>query len=47
MVKAATMGHDVAYSARLVKILHVPLSHLFEWGTPPPRKAAFVPFGTL
>ena len=34
MVMAATMGHDVAYSAKLAKILHVPGGHVFEWGTP-------------
>ena len=34
MVMAVTMGHDVAYSAKLAKILHVPRGHVFEGGTP-------------
>ena len=28
------MGHDVAYSAKVAKIRHVPRGHVFEWGTP-------------
>ena len=34
MVTAATMGLDVAYRAKLAKILHVPRGNVFQLGTP-------------